>query len=386
VEFGLGGGHDALVDDVRRFLGEHLTPELLARVRRGGTYPDWDFHRALVAKGWMAPGWPVELGGQGRPPLEVLAIAEELQRAGAPMLGLGTTMLVASVLRHLGTAAQKEAVVRPALAGEILIALGFSEPESGSDVAAAQTRAVRDGDEWVVNGQKMFTTNAHEADYAFLLARTDPTLPKHRGLTTFLVPLRQEGVEIRPITTLSGERTNITFYADARVPDALRIGEVNGGWEVMTVGLTYERTSAAGGDSIRLLEAMEDWAVGGTPHGRSADHDERVHEAFGRAATENEVSVLLSRRSAWLDSIGELPGVEGSMAKLFSSEAITRQSAQFIDLLGPEGIRTEEDRGAPARGEVEWAYRFAQGTTIYGGTSEIQRTIIAQRGLGLPRG
>ena len=128
-------------------------------------------------------------------------------------------------------------------------------------MAAAQTRAVRDGDEWVINGQKMFTTNAQEADYAFMLTRTNPDVPKHRGLTTFLVPLRQPGVEIQPVFTLSGERTNLTFYSDVRVDDGLRIGEVDGGWDVMTVGLTFERSGAQGGESIRLLGAMERWAT-----------------------------------------------------------------------------------------------------------------------------
>ena len=139
--------------------------------------------------------------------------------------------------------------------------LGFTEPEAGSDVAAAQARAVRDGDEWVIDGQKMFTTNAQEADYVFLLTRTNPEVAKHKGLTTFLVPLRQPGVEIQPVFTVSGERTNLTFYSDVRVDDSLRIGEVDGGWEVMTVGLTFERSLPQGGDSRRLLHAMERWAL-----------------------------------------------------------------------------------------------------------------------------
>ena len=148
--------------------------------------------------------------------------------------------------------------------------LGFTEPESGSDVAAAQTRAVRDGDEWVINGQKMFTTNAQEADYVFMLTRTNPDVPKHQGLTTFLVPLRQPGVEIQPVHTLSGERTNLTFYSDVRVDDSLRIGEVDGGWDVMKVGLTLERAGDQGGESIRLLAAMEEWATDDGGRGRCA--------------------------------------------------------------------------------------------------------------------
>jgi alkylation response protein AidB-like acyl-CoA dehydrogenase len=272
--------------------------------------------------------------------------AEEFQRAGAPTYGVGTTLIVANIIRHLGTEEQKRSILPRVLGGEIIIVLGFTEPESGSDVAAAQTRAVRDGDEWVIDGQKMFTTNAQEADYVFML----------------------------------------TFYSDVRVDDSLRIGEVNGGWDVMTVGLTFERSGAQGGESIRLLEAMERWATSTVDaDGRLRSEDPDVRARLGRAAAENEISTLLARRSAWVHSSGRLPGVEGSMAKLFASEALTRQSADFVDLLGPDGLRSAGDPTAVEGGAADYAFRFALGATTYGGTSEIQRTIIAQRGLGLPR-
>ncbi len=261
MDFRLGERSDAFRQEARAFLDEAFTDEVQDRIHQTGVHHNWDFHRALVERGWLAPGWPEEFGGQGRDPLEVLAFAEELQRAGAPTYGVGTTTMVCNIIRHIGTEEQKRLILPPALRGEIIIVLGFTEPESGSDVAAAQTRAVRDGEQWVVNGQKMFTTNAQEADYAFMLTRTNPDVPKHKGLTTFLVPLRQPGVEIQPVYTLSGERTNLTFYADVRVDDSLRIGEVDGGWDVMTVGLTFERVGAQGGHSVRLLDAMEEWAA-----------------------------------------------------------------------------------------------------------------------------
>ena len=386
MDFRLGEDSDARRDEARRFLEEHLTDDIRRRVHATGVHHDWDFHRARVEHGMLAPGWPEEYGGQGRDTLEVLAIAEEFQSAGAPTYGGSTTLMVANVIRHMGTEEQKRTILPRALGGEMLIVLGFSEPESGSDVAAAQTRAVRDGDEWVINGQKMFTTNAQEADYVFLLTRTNAEVPKHKGLTTFLVPLRQPGVEIQPVSTVSGERTNLTFYSDVRVDDSLRIGEVDGGWEVMTVGLTFERSLPQGGDARRLLRAMENWArstVDDAGRPRSEDFD--VQARLGRAAAEIEVSTLLARRCAWVQSCGVLPGVEGSMAKLFASEALTRQSADFMDMLGPDGIRADGDPSAVAGGIAEYSYRFALGTTTYGGTSEIQRNIIAQRGLGLPR-
>jgi 3-oxocholest-4-en-26-oyl-CoA dehydrogenase alpha subunit len=386
MDFRLGENSEAFRDETRDFLDEFLTDEVEEQMRTTGVRHNWDFHRARTERGLLAPGWPEELGGQGRDALEVLAAAEEFQKAGAPTYGVGTTIMVANIVRHLGTEEQKRLIVPAALRGEILIVLGFTEPESGSDVAAAQTRAMRDGDEWLINGQKMFTTNAQEADYVFLLARTNTDVPKHKGLTTFLVPLRQEGVEIQPVLTVSGERTNLTFYSDVRVDDSLRIGEVDGGWDVMTVGLTFERSGPQGGDSIRLLEALEEWAISSHDEtGRPRWQDPDIQGRLGRAAAENEISVLFARRCAWLHHSGALPGVEGSMAKLFASEAITRQSADFVDMLGPDGVRAEMDPTAVAEGIAEYSYRFSLGTTIYGGTSEIQRNIIAQRGLGLPR-
>ena len=386
MDFRLGQRVDGFRQEARDFLDAALTDEVRDEMHRTGVHHSWAFHRALVEHGWLAPGWPEELGGQGRDPLEMLAFMEEFHRSGAPTYAVGTTLMVANIIRHLGTDEQQQLIIPPALAGEIIIVLGFTEPESGSDVAAAQTRAVRDGEQWVVNGQKMFTTNAQEADYVFMLTRTNPDVGKHQGLTTFLVPLRQPGVEIQPVYTLSGERTNLTFYSDVRVDDALRIGEVDGGWDVMQVGLTLERAGDQGGESIRLLTAMERWADGTVDdEGRLRADDPDVRARLGRAAAENEVTTLLCRRCAWIHASGGLPGVEGSMSKLFASEALTRQSADFVDLLGRDGIRSQGDPTAPAGGAADYDFRFALGTTTYGGTSEIQRNIIAQRGLGLPR-
>ena len=386
MDFRLGEKSEAVRREAQAFLAEAFTPEIRATMEETGVHHSWDFHRELVARGWLAPGWPKEFGGQGRDPLEILAFAEELQRAGAPTYGVGTTLMIAGVIRHIGTEEQKRLIIPPALRGELIIVLGFTEPESGSDVAAAQTRAVRDGDQWIINGQKMFTTNAQDADYAFMLTRTNTEVPKHQGLTTFLVPLKQPGVEIRAVRTVSGERTNLTFYTDVRVDDSLRIGEIDGGWDTMAVGLTLERAGAQGGQSFQLLAAMEDWAATALDGaGRPRREDPTVLARLGRAAAENEVTTLLARRSAWVQSIGGLPGVEGSMAKLFASEAVTRQGGDFMDMLGPDGARSTGDPTAVEGGAAEFALRFALGATTYGGTSEIQRNIIAQRGLGLPR-
>ncbi len=386
IDFRLGGDSEAFREEVRDFLSEHMTPALEERIYHNGVSHDVEFADALRERGWLAPGWPVELGGQGRDPIELLALNEEMQRVHAPMYALGTTTMVARLIERVGTDEQKRDILPPALRGEIIIVLGFSEPESGSDVAAAKCRAVRDGDEWVINGQKMFTTNGHIADYVFLLTRTNTDVPKHKGLTTFLVPMKQPGVEAQAVYTLSGERTNITFYTDVGVPDAWRLGGVDEGWKVMTASLQDEHSAGYAAHSDRLLELVEAWARAATDEdGRVRLADPDVRERLGRAATEVEVAQLLQRRAAWMGHEGLVPEAEGPMAKLFSSEMLTRQAQDFTEMLGPDGLRSYLDPSAPEGGRIEHAMRFSLGTTTYAGTSEVQRNIIAQRGLGLPR-
>lgn len=380
LDFALGERAEAFRAEVRAFFAEHMTDEVADRVHETGTIHDWSLHRALAERGWLAASWPRDVGGQERDPFEMVAFDEEVARAGAPMDGWGTTELVARTIAIAGSEQQRREIIPRVLRGEILVSLGYSEPDAGSDVASVTTRAARDGDEWVVNGQKMFTTMAHEAHYVFLLTRTDASLPKHRGLTMFLVPLDAPGVEIRAVHTLGGERTNVTFYNDVRIPDSARVGEVNGGWEVMTVALAFERNPTANGEAIRLLDRVTGWA-----RATGALDDASVRARMARVAIDNEVGRLLAYRMAWVSAQGELPIVEGSMAKLFATEAFQRASADLLDLLGPEAVLQRGAPGAPAGGWVEHAFRHAVVTTIYAGSSEIQRSIIAERGLGLPR-
>ncbi|MGZ4692331.1 MAG: acyl-CoA dehydrogenase family protein [Acidimicrobiales bacterium] len=386
MDFRLGESTEAFRAEIVEFLEEQMTVELEEKLYRTGVSNDEDFTRALVDRGLIAPGWPVEWGGQGRDPIESLVYSEEVQRYDAPTYGIGTTMAVARVIRAVGTDAQKAEILPRALRGEIIICLGFSEPESGSDVAAAKTRAVRDGDEWVINGQKMFTTNAHIGDYVFLLARTNPDVPKHKGLTMFLVPLKHPGVEVQAVFTMSGERTNITYYSDVRIPDASRIGDVDGGWRVMTVSLQDEHSAGFGSRIASLLGNTEAWAAEATDaEGNPRLDDVDVRGRLGRAATELEVSRLLQRRSAWMAEEGVVPEAEGPMSKLFSSEALERIAQDFSEMVGADALRSYFDPTAPRGGRIEHSLRFSVGTTIYAGTSEVQRNIIAQRGLGLPR-
>jgi alkylation response protein AidB-like acyl-CoA dehydrogenase len=314
------------------------------------------------------------------------ALRDELRLAGVPTDGLGQSIIVARTIRAVGTDEQKQTFLPPFLAGEVIFALGYTEPDSGSDVAAAKTRAVRDGDDWVIDGQKMFTTLAHEAAYAFLLARTNPDVAKHRGLTMFLVPLDAPGVEIHPVRTMGGERTNATFYTGVRVPDAFRVGEVDSGWDVLTVALTFERGGFALSEADRVWHQTVAWASRTErPDGTRVVDDPLVRERLANMRINNEVARLLALRCSYLANAGGLPGVEGSMHKLFYAETMTADAAELVDMLGADGVLAHGESDAPVDGWVEHLYRHAAVTTIYGGTSEVQRGIIAERGLGLPR-
>jgi alkylation response protein AidB-like acyl-CoA dehydrogenase len=386
MEFRLGERSDAFRAEVREFLREHFRPAMVERAHDSGTAHVWDLYRALGAQGWIAASWPEEYGGQGRDPFEMTAMRDELRLAGVPTDGLGQSVIVGRTIRAVGSEEQKQTFLPPFLAGEIIFALGYTEPDSGSDVAAAKTRAVRDGDDWIIDGQKMFTTLAHEAAYVFLLARTNPDVPKHRGLTMFLVPLDAPGVEIHPVHTMGGERTNATFYTGVRVPDAFRVGEVDGGWDVMTVALTFERGGFGLSEADRVWQQTVDWAsTTRRADGTRVIDDPLVRERLANMRIDNEVARLLALRCSYVAASGGLPGVEGSMHKLWYAEAMTADASELVDMLGAEGTLAHGEGDAPVDGWVEHLYRHAAVTTIYGGTSEVQRGIIAERGLGLPR-
>ena len=389
MDFRLGATSDALRHDAREFLDKALTDDLTERLHRSGAGFDSEFHRGLSDHGYLAPGWPAEFGGRALDPMEALALFEEFVRADAPTNGASTTMMIAEVVRAIGTDVQREEILRAALTGEIVIALGFSEPHGGSDVFSARTRAERAAngseDGWLVNGQKIFTTNAEVADFVFVLARTGAAEPKQGGLTTFLVPTAQSGVEVHEVRTMGGERTNITYYNDAFVPDRYRIGEVDGGYQSMAVALTFERGHAYGAELDRLLDFAESWALAADDDGRRSADEPSVADRLGALAIDTEVATLLSRRTIWLAAGGEPAGVQGCMGKLFGSEALSRHSAALLDSMGPDSVRDRDDPLAPSRGMVAAMHLSAQAGTIYGGTSEVQRGVIAQRGLGLPK-
>ena len=384
MDFSWGPEIEALRTDVRSFLAEHLPPALEEQLYTSGVAHHDDFARALGQRNWIAPEWPRE-GFEALDLLGVHVLLEELTKADAPTIGVSTSMMVARVIAAVGSAEMQADILPKVVRGELIIALGMSEPEAGSDVAAVQTRAKRAEGGWVIDGQKMFTTNGHLADYVFLLVRTDPASERHRGLTTFLVPLRTGGFEAQAVFTVSGERTNITFYGSMFLEDRWRIGDVGGGWHSLMLALQDEHSAAFSPHLVRLLERTERWATTPGRDGTAPLARDEVRQRLIKAATDLEVAQLLEVRSTWMESMGEVPVAEGPMAKLSSTEAMVRHAEELTSMVGPDALRSRLDPTALEGGLIEHALRHSLGMTIYGGTSEIQRNIIAQRRCGLPR-
>jgi alkylation response protein AidB-like acyl-CoA dehydrogenase len=364
----------------RAFFGDYLTAERRARYRPDDV--DRELWRALAASGWLTAAWPKQFGGRDADPVATAAFFEEGAVAGAAFGALDTTAIVAGTLMAIGTGEQQQELLPGIGRGEVLIALGYSEPSVGSDLSAVSTVAERDGDDWLVNGEKMFTTHADLAEYVFLLVRTDPEAGNHAGLTTLLCPLPAAGFEWSLVETLSGERTCATTFRDVRVPDRLRVGEVNGGWSVLGIALALERNAYGLAETLRGLQAVEKWARTACPgEDPPPIHDEGVRERLARIAIDAEVTRLLGQRATWLTAAGTRATVEGSMAKLFGTEAYLRAARELADLVGSDALWAGAGPGA---GEVEQGVRRSPLLTIAGGSSEIQRQIIARRGLNLP--
>jgi 3-oxocholest-4-en-26-oyl-CoA dehydrogenase alpha subunit len=388
VDFTVTDALEAYRADARRWADDNLRPEWAEVERVSGTHHIDELHHLLAEQGWLGVGWPKEYGGTDNDKGLAQAIAEEIRRRGIRMDGWGSTRLILNTLLHVGTEEQKRKYIGAAVKGEVVIALGYTEPDSGSDVAAAKTRAQRDGDEWVINGQKMFTSTAQKSSHVFLLTRTSTDVPKHRGLTMFLVPLDDLGVSIQPIYTLGGQVTNATFYTEVRIPDEARVGDVDAGWSVMKVALVYERESGGGlsMSTMKLLQQVAEWSrVTRRQDGTTLFADGTVRRRLGRAAIDAEVSRLLELRIRWVQESGGLPGVEGSAAKLFSTESAQRAHWDLLDIVGNRAVLRREANGAPLEAAVEEAFRAGVVSTIYAGASEILREIVAERVLGLPR-
>jgi len=366
--------------EVKDFLAEHVTESVLDEERANGSGFSEPLHLALGKRGWVAPRWSVEHGGAGLDGVQARIIGEELLRSGAPYVLASTTLLPPIAIRMFGSEELQREVLSKVADGTVRICLGYTEPDCGSDLAAVRTRAVQDGDGWIINGQKMFTTGAQHSQYCFLLTRTDPAAAPHKGLTVFLLPLDTPGVEIRPIGTLGGERTNFVYLQDVRIDDRWRLGDVNSGWSVVAAPLTAEH-SMGGGDSDELtspyliacenlLAAALSWAsetVGAD--GRSLSAVPAVRERLAEIA----IAIELARSTP------------GPMGRIACSDTLNAIASELMDLIGPAAQLVRGADGAVQAGAFEEGFRFAPGTAIYGGSTDIARNMVAERILGLPR-
>jgi alkylation response protein AidB-like acyl-CoA dehydrogenase len=360
-------------DELRAFLASIVTDEVIARDRETGENFDAGVHLALGDAGYLADYFTdEEAGGFSRLRRRIWNL--EIGRAHTPWFHSGTTAMVARAVQRFGSPELKDEVLPEVLAGRVRLCLGYTEPEGGSDVATCKTRAVRDGDDWIINGAKMFTSNAQNAQYVYLITNTDPDAPKHQSLTMFLVPLNSAGVEIQPIRTVDGDRTNITYYSDVRVADRFRIGEVNAGWTVLRDALNDEHgTVERGDDGLEKIAAM-------------TEHILLLAEAIDRvaacAADDDAVKYRLGRSIARTEAAMSAPDMFGRVA---IAQTMRDVSTELMDILGTAAALPVGTDGAADDGGVEYIFRLAGPTGIYGGTLEVFRNMIAQHALGLGR-
>lgn len=362
------------------FLGEEVTQE------------GWAFHRALARKlgerGWLAMTWPKKYGGHERSYTEQVIFREEMAYRGAPGLdSIALGIAGPTILVH-GTEEQRGEHLPPITRGEVGWAQLFSEPSGGSDLAAVYTRAVEDGDDFLITGQKVWISGGHRSDWGILVARTDPNVPKHKGLSYFLVDLHSPGVTIRPILTMANVDTFSEVFLDGvRVPRSRLLGQKDMGWYVAVTTLDFERGEIAlAAGARRLLEQLVAFCREASRNGRPLAQDPGVRHKLAEIAIEIELNRVMAYWISWVQSQGKLPNYEASAAKLFGTELQQRLARTGMEVMGLYGQLGRGSRWAPLQGRIERLYTSCIGLTIMGGTSEIQRGIIALRGLGLPRG
>ena len=345
---------------------------------------------ALSTQGWVAPHWPTEYGGGGMTPMEQFIYNQEMAEAEAPLVGGSGVSLLGSTLLVHGNEEQKQKFLPPTLRGEFRWAQGFSEPGAGSDLASLQTRATRDGDEYVINGQKLWTSAAHKSNWLFGMFRTNPDAPKHRGISFLVMDITSPGISVRPIITMGWEHgTNETFYENVRVPADQLVGEEDRGWYVGVTLLDFERSNIAGAIQIRksIDRLIENVA---TDEGRlmvEAGGLQRQRGAVADHYVESEVMFNYSFRIISMQARGIIPNYEASTSKMFASELVQRLSRTGIKVYGLySNVWDPDSNHSPSKSLFTQSNVHSVVGTIAGGSSEIQRNIIATRGLGLPRG
>ncbi|MBI2767609.1 MAG: acyl-CoA dehydrogenase family protein [Chloroflexi bacterium] len=379
-------------DELRRFLAAELPPGFSG----SDDYFDDEaqlpfarqFMRKLGDRRWLAPAWPERFGGMGKTPIEQLVLNEELAYHRAPHGGrLFTLGIVGPTLLIHANDEQKERWLPKMASGEEWWCQGFSEPGSGSDLASMQTHAVRDGDDWVINGTKIWSSNAHAADKMMVLARTNQGEPKHKGISAFVVDMKSPGVTVAPIDNMAYRRDfNQTFFDDVRVPAANLFGGEGQGWYAATTTLDFERSNiAAISGARRTVHDLIAWAKERRPGGRPWDKP-AVRDRLSELYIEAEIGRLIAYRTVWMQARGEVPNAEASIGKVWFAMLGIKVANAGVDLMGPYGQLTRGSKWAQLQGRVQMSYLLAVAGPIGGGTAEIQRNIIAQRGFGLPRG
>jgi 3-oxocholest-4-en-26-oyl-CoA dehydrogenase alpha subunit len=376
--------------EVRDYFDKLMTPERRASLARGeGDYGDGKAYRETVrqlgADGWLGIGWPKEYGGQARGMMDQLIFMDEAATANVP-IPLLTLNSVGPTIMQYGTEEQKQQFLAPILAGEVHFAIGYSEPEAGTDLASLRTRAVRSGDEYIVNGQKMWTSLVEYADYVWLAVRTDADAPKHKGLSVLIVPTDAEGFRFTPVHTMAGARTNATFYEDVRVPVGNLVGEENGGWRLITNQLNHERVALTSSARVgALLRDVREWTQNAKlANGKRVIDQEWVQLILARVHAKVEVLKLMNWRIAWGVGKGLNPA-DASATKVYGTELFTEAYRLMMEVMGANAVVRDKSPGAMLAGRVERAYRGTLILTFGGGTNEVQRDIIAMVGLGMPR-
>jgi alkylation response protein AidB-like acyl-CoA dehydrogenase len=388
VELALTPEQEELRAQLRDYFAAMMTPEVeeeMARHEMGGPLSR-GLARQMGADGWLGIGWPKEYGGQARSPIDQLVFFDEASRAGAPV-PLLTINTVGPTLMRYGDDEQKQEFLPQILRGEVQFAIGYSEPGAGTDLAALTTRAVRDGDEYVINGQKIFTSLANQAEYVWLAVRTDPDAPKHKGISILIVPTSAEGFSLSPINVVGGTRTNSTFYDDVRVPVSARVGEENEGWKLITTQLNHERVALCNAGIVyRHLDDVRRWAVQTTlANGERVIDQEWVRLNIARVAARVEFLKLMNWKVAWCLGTGAINPADASVTKVFGTEFYLEAYRLLLEVLGPAGYLKRGTPGAALRGRLERSYAGTLILTFGGGTNEVQRDIIAMVGLGMPR-
>ena len=390
MDFRFSESEEKFREELRSWLDSELSNR--PDDRNDDSDASWNFNlemrRKLANKGWLTMAWPQEYGGQNASHMMQVIFSEEMSYTRAPGRDVfGTRMLAPTLMIH-GTEEQKKRFLPPVSKGDVQWCQGYSEPESGSDLASLQTRAVEDGDDFIVNGTKVWTSSAHRADHIMVLTRTDPDAPKHRGISFLLCDMNTPGITVNPIVNMAGDHSfNMVTFEDVRIPKRNLVGEQNRGWYVGATLLDFERSGvdySAG--AKKTLEELIDFAKNNERNGSLISADPIMRNRFSNLAIEVEVSKLISYNIAWMQSQGLVPNKEASMGKVLGTELQQHVSDTGMQMLGMHGQLEPGSKYAPLQGRIEHMYLADVSQTIQAGTSEIQRNIIATRGLGLPRG